>query len=44
VIVKLLQRYDGIEAMDQGPIVKQLSMTMAPGGGARVRMHRAKDE
>jgi hypothetical protein len=41
--VKLLQRYDRIEAVDKGPIVKQLSMTLVPGGGAKVSMHRAEE-
>jgi hypothetical protein len=41
VLVKLLQRYNKIEALDHEPIVKQLSMTLAPENGAKVRMHRA---
>ncbi|TVY38159.1 Cytochrome P450 [Lachnellula subtilissima] len=42
VMVKMLQRYDNIEALDMtGKIPKALTLTMAPGNGVKVRMHRA---
>jgi hypothetical protein len=40
VLVRLLQRYDKIESLDDGPIVKQITMTLSP-GNVSVRMHRA---
>ncbi|TVY60872.1 Cytochrome P450 52A13, partial [Lachnellula suecica] len=42
VIVKFLQRFDGMEAVDMtGPLKKGLSLTLSPGDGVKVRMHRA---
>lgn len=41
VIVKFLQRYDKIEALDMGPIIKGLALTLSPGEGVKVRMHRS---
>lgn len=45
VLVKLLQRYDRIEAEDMAsPIKKALTIILAPGGDSvKVRMHRARD-
>ncbi|EPE36354.1 Cytochrome P450 [Glarea lozoyensis ATCC 20868] len=40
VLVRLLQRYDKIESLDDGPIVKQVTMTLSP-ANVSVRMHRA---
>lgn len=42
MVVKMLQRYDNIEALDMtGEIPKAVTLTMAPGNGVKVRMHRA---
>ncbi|KAG9237123.1 cytochrome P450 alkane hydroxylase-like protein [Amylocarpus encephaloides] len=42
VIVKLLQRYDTIEPSDpKEKIIKGITMTMCPGNGVNVKMHRA---
>lgn len=42
MMVKILQRYDNIEALDMtGPLNKGLSVTLSPGDGVNVRMHRA---
>jgi hypothetical protein len=41
VIVKLLQRYDKIEALDMGPLKKGITATLAPADGVKVKMHRA---
>ncbi len=45
VMVKLLQRFDKIEAADmKSPIQKSLTIILAPGeNGTTVRMHRASD-
>ncbi len=45
VLVKLLQRFDKIEAADmKTPIRKSLTIILAPGeNGTRVRMHKASD-
>ena len=44
VVVKILQRYDAIEALDMtGKIKKGLSFTLKPGDGVKVKMHRAAD-
>lgn len=39
--VRLLQRYDRIETLDEGPIPKGITFTLAPANGVRVRLHRA---
>lgn len=42
VLVKVLQRFDRIEALDMtGPLPKALTITLQPGNGVKVRMHRA---
>ncbi|RDL38562.1 uncharacterized protein BP5553_02902 [Venustampulla echinocandica] len=42
VIVKMLQRYDKIEALDMtAPLKKSLSLTLAPGNGVKVKLHKA---
>jgi cytochrome P450 len=42
VMVKILQRYDNIEALDMtGPLKKAITLTLSPGDGVNVRMHRA---
>lgn len=42
MMVKILQRYDNIESLDMaGKIPKALTLTMSPGNGVKVRMHRA---
>jgi len=42
VVVKMLQRFDGIEALDMvTPLKKGISLTLAPGDGVKVRLHRA---
>lgn len=42
MLVKLLQRYDNIEALDMtGPLRKALSLTLSPADGVKIRMHRA---
>jgi hypothetical protein len=41
VIVKILQRFDNIEALDKGPIVKGMTVTLAPQNGVLIKMHRA---
>jgi len=41
VFIRLLQRYDKIEALDEGPIPKGITFTLAPANGVRVSMHRA---
>lgn len=41
-MVKILQRYDDIEALDMtSPLKKGLSLTLSPGDGVNVKMHRA---
>ncbi|EKD19071.1 hypothetical protein MBM_02308 [Drepanopeziza brunnea f. sp. 'multigermtubi' MB_m1] len=41
-MVRVLQRYDVIEALDMtGPLKKGLTITLQPGDGVKVRMHRA---
>jgi hypothetical protein len=41
VIVKILQRFDIIEAVDKGPIVKGMSLTLSPLNGTVIKLHRA---
>lgn len=41
VLVKFLQGYDGLEALDLGPIRKGLTITLSPAKGVKVRLHRA---
>ncbi|KAL2070874.1 hypothetical protein VTL71DRAFT_13900 [Oculimacula yallundae] len=41
-IVRVLQRFDKIEALDMtGPLKKGITITLQPGDGVKVRMHRA---
>lgn len=43
-MVRLLQRFDRIEALDMNKEPKKgLSITLAPGDGVKVRLHRASD-
>ena len=37
MLVKILQRYDRIEALDMGPIKKGLTITLSPADGVKVR-------
>lgn len=42
VMAKILQRYDKIEALDMtGRLRKGLSLTLSPGDGVKVKLHRA---
>jgi len=41
VLAKMLQRYDRIEALDRGKIRKSLTLTLAPAGGVKIKLHRA---
>jgi len=41
VMVKMLQRYDRIEALDTGEIKKSVTLTLSPAGGVNIRLHRA---
>ncbi|KAH9214462.1 cytochrome P450 alkane hydroxylase-like protein [Leptodontidium sp. 2 PMI_412] len=42
VIVRVLQRFDKIEALDMsGPLKKGITITLQPGDGVKVKMHRA---
>jgi hypothetical protein len=41
VVVKILQRFDLIEALDKGPIIKGMSLTLSPLKGTKIKMHRA---
>lgn len=42
MIVKFLQRFDRIEALDmKGKLDKGLTITLAPGKGVIVKMHKA---
>lgn len=42
VIVRVLQRFDKIEALDMsGPLKKGITITLQPGNGVKVKMHRA---
>jgi cytochrome P450 len=43
VLVKILQRYDKIDALDMGPggIKKEVTLTLSPANGVNVRLHRA---
>lgn len=44
MIVKFLQRFDKIEALDMvGKLEKRLSIVMSPGNGVTVKMHRAEE-
>lgn len=43
VLVKFLQRFDGLEALDMGPIKKGLTITLSPAKGVKVKMHRASE-
>jgi hypothetical protein len=42
VVVKFLQRYDKIEALDMvNPLKKGLTLTLSPGDGVKIKMHKA---
>jgi cytochrome P450 len=42
VLVRFLQRYDRIEAVDMvTPLIKKVSITLAPAEGQKIRLHRA---
>jgi len=43
VLVKILQRYDKIEALDMGlsGIKKDVGLTLSPANGVNIRLHRA---
>jgi hypothetical protein len=41
VVVKMLQRFDTIKALNKGPIRKGLSLTLFPLDGVQIKMHRA---
>jgi len=42
VLVKVLQRFDQIEALDMVTELKKgLTLTLAPGDGVKVKLHRA---
>ena len=44
MIAKVLQRYDRIEALDMtGKLKKGLAITLRPGDGVNVKLHRASD-
>lgn len=44
MIAKIVQRYDRIEALDMtGQLKKGLAITLRPGHGVKIRMHRASD-
>jgi cytochrome P450 len=43
VLVKFLQRFDKIEALDMGPIKKGLTITLSPRDGVKVKLHRAAE-
>ena len=42
VIIRLLQRFDGIENLDHEPTTHNLTLTSCPGSGVKVRLHEAK--
>ena len=41
MVIKILQRFDRIEALDKGPIRKGLTLTLSPMDGVKVKMHKA---
>jgi hypothetical protein len=41
VVVKILQRFDRLEALDKGPVRKSVTLALAPGAGVKIKMHRA---
>jgi cytochrome P450 len=41
VLVRLMQRFDGIQNLDFDDITHNLTLTSSPGGGVRVRLHQA---
>ncbi|TAQ89571.1 hypothetical protein B7494_g2126 [Chlorociboria aeruginascens] len=41
VIAKFLQKFDGIESDVTKPIKKKISLILVPGGGVKVKLHRA---
>ena len=43
VLVKILQKFDRIEALDMGPIKKGLTLSLSPANGVKVRLHRATE-
>lgn len=43
MLVRLLQRFDAVEALDMGPgaLKKGLTLTLSPANGVNVRLHKA---
>jgi cytochrome P450 len=40
VLARFLQRFDGLDAVDLGPIRKGLTITLSPAKGVKVKLHR----
>ena len=41
VIVRLLQRFDGIENLDFSPETNRMTLTSCPGNGVKIKLHAA---